>query len=96
MHVLFWLVLWVAAAILAAAISSRLDRFRPAGCLPVLVLGPFSLLLMAAGPANHVAYERQPPPRHRGELKTCRHCTRLVRVEARVCRYCGQDLPQDR
>ncbi len=93
MHVLFWLVLWVAAAFLAAAISSRLDRLRPAGCLPVLVLGPFSLLLIAAGPANHVSYERPPAPR--GELKTCRHCTRLVRVEARVCRYCGQDLPQE-
>ncbi len=94
MHVVFWLVLWVAAVMLAAAISSRLDRLRPAGCLPVLVLGPFSLLLIAAGPANHVAYERQPAPR--GELKTCRHCTRLVRADARVCRYCGQDLPQDR
>jgi len=94
MDVFFWLLLWVAAAVVAAVIATRIERFRSAGCLPVLVLGPFALLLMGIRPANRVSYERQPAPR--GELKTCRHCARLVRIEARVCRYCRRELPQDR
>ncbi len=94
MHVIYWLVLWVAATIVAAAITTRIDRFRPVGCLPILALGPFGLLLIGAMPANHVASKRQPAPR--GELKPCRYCARLLRFEARVCPYCGRELPQDR
>ena len=94
MHIIFWLGLWITAVIVAAVIATRIDRFRPVGCLPILVLGPFGLLLMGIRPANCVSYER--PPAQRGELKTCRHCTRLVRIEAHACRYCGRELPQDR
>ena len=94
MHMIFWLVLWVAAAIVAAAIATRIDRFRPVGCLPILALGPFGLLLIGAMCASRVAYRRQPTPH--GELKPCRYCTRLLRFEARVCPYCGRQLPQDR
>ena len=94
MHFIFWLSLWIIAVIVAAVIATRIDRFRPVGCLPVLVLGPFGLLLMGIRPASHVSYERQPAPR--GELKTCRHCARLIRIDARVCCYCRRELPQDR
>lgn len=92
MNMLIWLILWVTGAIVAAVITTRIDRLRPVGCLPILVLGPFSMLLMGVMPANRVSYELQPAPD--GELKTCRHCARLVRVQARVCRYCHRDLPQ--
>lgn len=93
MNVLIWLILWVAGAIVAAVITTRIDRLRPVGCLPILVLGPFGLLLMGVMPANHVKYGRQPAPH--GEMKTCRYCARLVRAEARICRYCRRELPQD-
>ena len=72
--------------------EAGVNGLRLLGVLGGLIV--FNLALLA--PATNELQERDDAKAiMRGERKACPHCDELVRPAARVCRFCGRDLPID-
>ena len=77
-------IIWILFGIVTGAIAEWRGRSGCGwGCLGVL-LGPFGVLLALVSP---------PENENLGKMK-CPHCAEWIQREARVCRYCGRNLPQ--
>ncbi len=76
-----WLVMGLLCAVVAAAKRRSGLGWFILGCL----FGPLALLFAAAmssAPRNESA----------GALKICPHCAEKVKLQASLCKYCGQPL----
>jgi hypothetical protein len=73
------IVAWSVIGALIGVWAATLKRFSPGwGMVSGFVFGPFSLLLfLVPGPST----------------RTCPHCAETVLRAARVCRFCGKNIP---
>lgn len=86
-----YLLLWIVCGFAAAAIYRGKGRSWGVGLVAGFILGPIGIVLAAASSANQEGRERQ--QLRDGSSKKCPHCSEIIKSDARVCRYCGRDLP---
>jgi len=83
----FIIICWIVMGALCALIALAKRRSSLGWFLLGCLFGPLALLFAAAmSAAPRTLYE----PAH--TLKTCPHCAETVKIQAVVCKHCGQHL----
>ena len=83
----FVIICWIIMGVLCALIALAKGRSGLGWFLLGCLFGPLALLFAAAMSA---APRIQHEPAH--TLKTCPHCAETVKIQAAVCKHCGQRL----
>ena len=83
----FIIISWIVMGVLCALIALAKHRSGLGWLLLGCLFGPLALLFAAAMSA---APKIQHEPAH--TLKTCPHCAETVKIQAVVCKHCGQRL----
>ena len=89
---LILLFIWSLPCLIAAGIASSKGRsggsYFAVSFFFTPVIGIIAALLASPDPA-HTANETL----YTGEGKKCPYCAEIIKQEAKVCRYCGRELP---
>ena len=82
---------WVLFSVVIGIWSRRKGGSFIAGLLFSMLLSPLiAALILAVRKPDKEAIERRELAR--GRAKKCPHCAELIRVDAKVCRFCGKEV----
>lgn len=90
---------WLACGIGAAAIAHSKGRNGLVWLLLGLLIGPFALLIVGfMGPAWHQSVHNESMAQttwmdDMEERVRCPFCAEWIMPEAKICRFCGHDIP---
>jgi hypothetical protein len=91
----FLFIIWIVPSLIAGAIADSKGRSFASYFLVSFfftpIIGIIAALLINPDP-KHVANETL----RTGEGKKCPYCAEIIKYEAKVCRYCGRELPADK
>lgn len=86
-----WLIIWALFGIVCAVIANNNGRSGFGWFLIGFLLGPFGLILALVVGKNTEVLEKA--SLKSGEMRKCPFCAELVKSEAKICRYCQNELP---
>ena len=75
---MLYALIWVISGLIAGYLYQQRGRSQGTGFLGGLLLGPIGLVLAFLSPTT---------------LIKCPHCAERVQPGAKICRYCGRDIP---
>lgn len=79
---------WVICGIAAAAVASSKGRSGFGWFVLGIFLGPFALLMVGFMP-------KLEPEKINQDTRKCPFCAEFIKPEAKVCKHCGRDLPEE-
>lgn len=85
------LISWLVCGIAAGHIHEQRGRSMAAGFWAGILLGPLGVLLAIAASPDVAGRERRAIAAN--THRQCPDCAELVKVEARICRFCSCALP---
>ncbi len=86
-----WIILWLIMAVVVAIIAASKGKNAFAWGLYGFLIWPIALVHILVTSADGPAIERQAMAA--GRVK-CLHCAEMIMAEAKVCRFCGRDVPR--
>jgi hypothetical protein len=87
-----WIFVWLALSVLAGVIAANKGRSFFGFFLLAVVLSPLVGIIAAAVVSPNTP-GMEAKQIESGESRKCPHCAELVKIDAKVCKHCGRDLP---
>jgi hypothetical protein len=76
--IIFWLVFWAIVGSIVGYLIGKRKNDASGGLVLGLLLGPIGWLITAVSTGN---------------LRKCPFCSEDIKPDAKVCRYCGREVP---
>lgn len=88
LSLLVWSIIFaVIATIVASAKGLSLGKWAAIG----FILGPIGVIWSLVTPKNEAAIAKRQV--EAGEMKVCPFCAENIKVDAAICKYCGEEQP---